>query len=48
MNMSFTPCQIKIISAKDHSKNYMKDRPPLVLHLLRDSQIKYEVEEAKV
>ena len=26
----------KVSTAKDHDKNYMKDRPPLVRHLLRD------------
>ena len=25
----------RVSSAKDHGKNYMKDRPPLVRHLLR-------------
>ena len=26
----------KVSAAKDHGKNYMKDRPPLVRHLLRN------------
>ena len=26
----------KVSTAEDHDKNYMKDRPPLVLHLLRN------------
>ena len=26
----------KVSAAKDHGKNYMKDRPPLIRHLLRD------------
>ena len=26
----------KVRTAKDHGKNYMKDRPPLVRHLLRN------------
>ena len=26
----------KVNTAKDHGKNYMKDRPPLVHHLLRN------------
>ena len=26
----------KVSAAKDHGKNYMKDRPPLVHHLLRN------------
>ena len=26
----------KVSTAKDHGKNYIKDRPPLVRHLLRN------------
>ena len=26
----------KVSTAKDHGKNYMKDRPPLVRHFLRN------------
>ena len=35
--MSFIFYQItKVSTAKDHGKNYMKDRPPLVHHLLHN------------
>ena len=36
MNMSFISYQIKVSTAKDHGKNYVKDRPPLVRQLLRN------------
>ena len=37
MNISFISYQIRKVSTeKDHGKNYMKDRPPLVRHLLRN------------
>ena len=37
VNMSFISHQIKKVStAKDHGKNHMEDRPPLVRHLLRN------------
>ena len=36
MNMSFTSYQIKVGAAKDHGKNYMEDRSPLVHHLLHN------------
>ena len=37
--MSFIAYQIKISGAKDHGKNYIKVRPPLVRHLALSSII---------
>ena len=34
--MSFIAYQIKVSGAKDRGKNYIKVRPPLVRHLLRN------------
>ena len=40
--MSFMAYQIKKLSgAKDHGKNYIKVRPPLVRHLLRNRLVTF-------
>ena len=36
VNMGFIFYQIEVTGAKDHGKNYIKVRPPLVRHLLRN------------
>ena len=36
----------KVRAAKDHGRNYMKDRPPLILHYLRNGLFELLVERA--
>ena len=41
MNMSFISYQIKNSAAKDHGKNYTKDRPSMVCHLSSNRPLKF-------